>query len=143
MSTLTGPPKDPTSILVPYLLSQSDLTDLVDQRIYGGAVPPLSADFDSMIVVRPAGGPPEMYIEVVTKPRFEIRTYALTDEEAAKIYWAVYKVVNGKTNIIVNDGRILSIWASSNGSLLYDQVLNRPFMVSFYESIAQLEAISA
>lgn len=143
MTTLTGPPKDPTSILVQYLLGQTDVTDLVDQRIFGGAVPPLSANFDSMVIVRPAGGPPEMYIEVITNPRFEVRTYALTDEETAKIYWRVYTVVNGKTNIIANDGRILSIWASSNGSLLYDQILNRPFMVSFYESIAQLEAISA
>ncbi len=143
MSTLTGPPKDPTSILVQYLLGQTDVTDLVDKKIFGGAVPPLSADFDSMVVVRPAGGPPEMYQEVISKPRFEVRAYALTDEEASKIYWRVYTVVNGKTNILANDGRILSIWSSSNGSLLYDQVLNRPFMVSFYESIVQLEAISA
>ena len=119
------------------------MTDLVDKRIFGGAVPPLSADFESMVVVRPAGGPPEFYQEVISKPRFEVRSYGRTDEEASEIYWRVYKVTNGKLNILANDGRILSIWASSAGSLLYDQVLNKPFMVSFYESIVQLEAISA
>ena len=143
MSTLTGEPKDPVGLVVQYLLSLSGLTDLVDKRIYGGAVPPGSAEFDSMVTVRPAGGPPEMYQEVLARPRFEVRSYATTDEEAGQIHWKVYTLLNGKNNILISDGRILAIWSSSGGSLLYDQVLNRPFMVSFYDSIVQLEAISA
>lgn len=143
MSSLTGEVKDPVGILVQHLLDQTDLTDLVDKRIFGGAVPPLSADFDSMVVIRLSGGPPEIYQEVISKPRFEIRTYGLTDEKATEVHWRVYRLINGKLNILANDGRILSIWVSSNGALLYDQTLNRPFVVTFYESIVQLEAISA
>lgn len=143
MTTLTGEVKDPIGTLVTHLLSLSDLTDLVDGRIYGGATPSGSADFDSWITVRPAGGPQEMYIEVIAKPRYEIRAYGLTDEVALQIHWRVYRLINGKLNILANDARILSIWSSSNGALLYDQIFNRPFVVSFYDSIVQLEAVSA
>ncbi len=143
MSSLTGEVKDPIGTLVTHLLSLSDLTDLVDKRIFGGATPAGSGDFDSWITVRPAGGRQEMYQEVIAKPRIEIRTYGLTDEVAMQIYWRVYRLVNGKLNILANDARILSIWASSAGALLYDQTFNRSFVVSFYESIVQLEALSA
>ncbi len=143
MTVLTGEVKDPISTLVQHLLSLSDLADLVDKRIFGGATPAGSADFDSWITVRPAGGPQEMYIEVVSKPRYEIRAYGLTDEVAMQLHWRVYRLINGKLNILANDARILSIWSSSNGSLLYDQTFNRSFVVSFYDSIVQLEAISA
>lgn len=143
MTVLTGEVKDPISTLVQHLLSLSDLTDLVAKKIYGGATPSGSADFDSWITVRPAGGRAEIDVEVIGKPRFEIRTYAPTDEVAMQIYWRVYRLINGKLNIIANDGRILSIWASSAGALLYDQTFNKPFVVSFYESIVQLEAVSA
>ncbi len=143
MATLTGEVKDPIGTLVQHLLSLSDLTDLVDQRIFGGATPPESADFDSWITVRPAGGPQEMYIEVIAKPRYEIRAYGLTDETAMQLHWRVYRLINGKLNILANDARILSIWSTSGGSLLYDQTFNRSFVVSFYDSIVQLEAISA
>ncbi len=143
MSTLTGEVKDPISTLVVHMLTLSDLTGLVDRRIYGGATPSGSGNFDSWITVRPAGGQAEFYQEVIAKPRFEIRAYGLTDEQAMQIHWRVRKVINGQLNILANNARILSIWASSGGALLYDQTFNRPFVVSFYDSIVQLEAISA
>ncbi|KKN55915.1 hypothetical protein LCGC14_0577580 [marine sediment metagenome] len=143
MATLTGEIVDPVGIVVQYLLDQVDLTNLVDKRIFGGLLPPGSAQLDNAVTIRIAGGPREIYQEVIIRPRFELRCYGATEEDAAQVYWRVYRLLNGKLNISANDGRVLSIWISSGGTVLYDEVLNKPFMLAFMESFVQAEALSA
>ncbi|KKN48913.1 hypothetical protein LCGC14_0648110 [marine sediment metagenome] len=143
MSTLNGEVADPVGVIVAHLLSLSDLEAKVDKRIYGGALPPGSANFDSAVVIRLAGGLPDLYQEVITYPRFELRCYGLTDEKAGEIYWLVYRLLNGKLNIIANDGLIKSIWINSGGTTLYDNTVNRPFHLGFLQAIMQTEKLSA
>jgi hypothetical protein len=143
LSELTGEVVDPISILVQYLLDQSDMTDLVEQRIYGGGLPPNSSDYDNAITIRQSGGPTELDQETIAWPRFEIRCYGRTDEEAAEVFWRLYRLINGKLNLMANDGRILSIWLNGAGIGLYDETVNRPFRLAFAQSIVQTEAVSA
>lgn len=147
MATLTGEIVDPVGILVQHLLGQTALTDLVDKRIYGGLLPPGSAQQESAVTIRQSGGPRELYQEVITRPRFEVRCYGATEEDAAQVYWRVYRLTNAKLNLTggtaPKDGRILSIWFSSSGAMLYDETLNKPYMLAFMESFVQTEALSA
>ena len=147
MAKLIGEIVDPVGIVVQHLLGLSDLTDLVDKRIFGGLLPPNSAQFENAVTIRQSGGPRELYQEVITRPRFEVRCYGATEEIASEVYWRVYRLLNGKLNITggiaPKDGRILSIWFSSGGAMLYDETLNKPFMLAFLESYAQAEALSA
>jgi hypothetical protein len=147
MAVLTGEIVDPVGVVVQHLLGLTDLTGLVDKRIFGGLMPPGSAQFDNAVTVRAAGGPRELYQEVITRPRFELRCYGATEEDASQVYWRVYRLLNGKLNltggVAPKDGRILSIWVSSGGAMLYDETLNRPYMLAFMECYAQAEALSA
>ena len=143
MSTLTGEIVDPIITLVQYLLGQADMTALVEQRIYGGGLPPDRADVNTAIIIRQSGGPTEIYQETIAWPRFEIRCYGRTDEEAAEVFWRMYRLINGKLNLIANDGRILSIWLAGTGITLFDETVNKPFRLTFAQAIVQTEAVSA
>ena len=143
MATLTGAIGSPISAVVQHLLTVSGVTDLVDQRVFGGALPGRSADFESAVVIRAAGGRPDIDQIVLHRPRFEIRCYGTTDEEAEEIFLAVYAALNRQLGIQANDTLIKSIWIASTGANLFDQDVNKPFILAFADSIMQTEKVSA
>lgn len=142
MSTLTGVVADPVGAMTQYLLSLSDVTDIVDERVFGSALPPESGDFESSLTVRLSGGQGDIDQPVVGTIRLELRCYGLTEEGAASLYWVVHKALNGQNNLIYNDTRFMSIRVISSGAALYDVTLNRPYIHAFLDCMVQLEKIS-
>lgn len=143
MSTLTGAIGSPVAAIVQHLLSVSTITDIVDQKVFGGALPRGSAKFTNAVVVRMAGGLPDMDQSTLHRPRLEFRCYAETDAEAETLYQALYAALNGQIGIQANDVLIKSIWMASMGANLYDEDVNKPFLLSYADSIFQTEKLSA
>ena len=142
MTTLTGTIGSPVSCIVQHLLSVDSVTDKVDERIFGGALPPASGKFKSAITIRGADGLPDIDVEVMHSPRLELRCYGETDEEAEEIYYLVYAALNGKLGIQANDTLCKSIWMASKGTNLFDENVNKPYMLAFMDSIFQTEKVS-
>ncbi len=143
MSSLTGSIGSPVECVVQHLLSVAAVTALVEKRIFGAALPAGSASFDTAITVRLAGGLPDMYQLVLHRPRFEFRCYGVTDTQAEEVYQAVYAALNGQEGIQASDILIKSIWMASLGTNLYDEDTNKPFILSYADSIVQTEKVSA
>lgn len=143
MTSLTGAIGSPVACIVQHLLSLSSITDVVDQKVFGGALPSGAAQMKNMIAVRAAGGLSDLDVIAIHRPRLEIRCYGETDEEAELIYHLVYAALNGQTGIQANDTLCKSIWMASKGANLFDENVNKPFMLAFMDSIFQTEKVSA
>lgn len=134
---------DPIAAIVAYLRAQASLQAMVNDRILGDSIPPSSAQIKNAVTIRLAGGPAEIYIEQVIRPRIEVRAYGETDEEAATIFWEVYRLLNGKINLIANDTRIMSFAFAGNGTTLFDEDVNKPFKLAYAETHIQANKLSA
>ncbi len=143
MGNLSGDIADPVGAIVQFLLNEIAITNMVDKKVFGSALPPQGADYESFILVRLAGGRGDIDQETITYPRLEFRCYGLTDNAAATLYWLVYRLLNGQTNLIYNDTRFMSISIVSSGAALYDDTLNRPYVLAYADCMMQTEKISA
>ncbi len=129
--------QDPIAAVVEYLKVQAAVTDLTERRIFGDALPPVALMPDFAYVIRWSGGGIFEESARIIRPRFEVRAYAKTDQEAARLYWRVFGILHGIENLIVGNARILSILFDPAPVALIDDTLDTPFKLGFMNVIAQ------
>ncbi len=133
--------QDPVGTLVRYMQENEDLKELLTSgsaSIYGDAIPPRTeAEKTNILVFRAAGGS-RADSSLVTRPRIEVRAYGETDALASRVYWITYAHLHRQENIVVGQARILSIMFDGGGAALFDQTLNTPFKLGFFNMWFQL-----
>ena len=123
---------DINTILRTYLLTQDDLTDLVDERIYCPRAPE-NADLPN-ITFFTRGGRSTPYIPYLPSPSVQIDCWADDPIEAREIYRALYDALQGIQNVSVGTHTILSAIEEVQGQDLVDTEIPGRFRVlSFWE----------
>jgi len=94
-----------TNILIrDYLISKTELTDLVEQRIYAANPIPENIDLPA-ITFFTRGGTSLPSVPIIVSPSIQFSCWADNPIEARKIYRALYDVLNGLGNAeIIIDG---------------------------------------
>ena len=125
---------DTNTILREYLLTQTDLTDLVVQRIYCPRAPE-NADLPN-ITFFTRGGRSTPYIPDLPSPSIQFDCWADDSIKAREIYRALYDALQGIQNVTVDSNTIMSAIEEVHGQDLVDTDIPGRFRVlSFWEII--------
>ena len=125
---------DTNTILRTYLLTQTDLTDLVSTRIYCPRAPE-NAELPN-ITFFTRGGRSTPYIPDLLSPSVQIDCWADDSIEAREVYRALYDALQGIQNVAVGSNTILSVIEEVQGQDLIDTDIPGRFRVlSFWEII--------
>jgi len=125
---------DTNTILREYLLTQTDLTDLVVQRIYCPRAPE-NADLPN-ITFFTRGGRSTPYIPDLPSPSIQFDCWADDSIKAREIYRALYNALQGIQNVTVDSNTIMSAIEEVHGQDLVDTDIPGRFRVlSFWEII--------
>ena len=123
---------DTNTILRTYLLTQTDLTDLVSTRIYCPRAPE-NAELPN-ITFFTRGGRSTPYIPDLPSPSVQFDCWAEGLIEARQIYRALYDAFQGIQNVTVGSYTILSAIEEVQGQDLVDTDIPGRFRVlSFWE----------
>ena len=88
---------DTNIVILTYLLSKTDITDLVGTRVYAANPLPENATLPAInFFVR--GGTSIPQVPKVVMPSIQINCWAETPEDSREVYRAVYDVLNGLGN---------------------------------------------
>ena len=125
---------DTNTILRTYLLTQTDLADLVSTRIYCPRAPE-NAELPN-ITFFTRGGRSTPYIPDLLSPSVQIDCWADDSIEAREVYRALYDALQGIQNVAVGSNTILSVIEEVQGQDLIDTDIPGRFRVlSFWEII--------
>ena len=134
---------DPYETIITYLLSKSDLTDIVGTRIsvkhkYGYDW----GSSDTGLVVSPNGGLPDLYVEV-QRPTIQFRIYA-DDVQKAMSVWKVLNNISRETErevvtTLSGDGMIYWLNPISGPALITDNELEKDIvLINFDTQVAEV-----
>jgi hypothetical protein len=105
-----------------YLLSHSDVTDQVDQRVFGGELPEREIEHmpQKAVVVQYDGGLVVASCLPLSSPRFNIFSYGRSYYEAGEVDRAVYSVLKNLTRTRVGEALLYSVTINSGPFMARD-----------------------
>lgn len=144
---VTTPVADPIAGLREHLLAQDDLNELVSGRIFGGRLPPntieeLKADPTPALAIRSISGRSDTYTVKIIYTQVEFRIYGRVEKDLADVWWELYRLLNGMSNVVVPESgtRIMSILMDGGFADYPDQDYHGPVGIGRALMITQFES---
>lgn len=120
---------DPLEVMIAYLESVSDVTDLCAGRIYGGPVPrdEVRNMPRKVVTIRESGGIETNDAREIASARMDVRSYGETYKEAGKLDLAVYAALKEASRVTQSSALLHSVGLSGGPVMARDATTQWPY----------------
>lgn len=135
---------DPMHAVRVWLLAQTGIANLTDDRVYAYQVPRAVTDAGmsrAILLVRPSGRSPSVGDRsraLIGRPRFDVFSYGETADEAAVLHWLAYELLKdlSRARVALADGDALIHDVVVEGGPLHfnDPDSDAPVVVGVYSA---------
>ena len=140
---------DPIQGILAHLLADANIVANTKGRIYGGQMPKEHADLlqqepSTALVVSYSGpGAFDAYTTKIAFSRIQYRIVGPTDWACMQLWWTLFQKLNGVSELVVTDIRILSMWMGGAPLSFHDPDIHLPSVIGFGTVVSQVALCSS